>query len=44
VSEEYDEISVISLTVYINGIDQLNKLYSRLEGVKGVIGVARTRS
>ena len=44
VSEEYDEISVISLTVYINGIDQLNKLYSRLEGVKGVIGVARTRN
>ncbi len=44
VSEEYDEISVVSLTVYINGIDQLNRLYSRLEGVKGVIGVARTRA
>ena len=44
ISEEYDEISVITLTVYINGIDQLNRLYSKLEGVKGVIGVARTRS
>ena len=44
VSEEYDEVSVISLTVYINGIDQLNRLYSKLEGVDGVIGVARTRS
>lgn len=44
VSEEYDEISIVSLTVYIDGIDQLNRLYSRLEGVKGVIGVARTRS
>ena len=44
VTEEYDEISVITLTVYINGIDQLNRLYSKLEGVNGVIGVARTRS
>ena len=44
VSEEYDEVSVITLTVYIDGIDQLNRLLSKLEGVDGVIGVARTRS
>ena len=41
VSEEYDDISVISLTVYIDGIDQLSRLFSKLEGVEGVIRVAR---
>ena len=41
VSEEYDDISVVSLTVYIDGISQLNRLFSKLEGVKGVIGASR---
>ena len=44
VSEEYDDVSIITLTVYINGIDQLNLLYTKLEGIKGVIGVSRTGS
>ena len=44
VSEEFDDVSVISLTVYINGIDQLNRLFSKLEGVKGVITVSRART
>ena len=44
VSEEHDDISIISLTVFINGIDQLNRLLSKLEGVKGVIGVSRAKS
>ena len=44
VSEEFEDISVISLTVYINGIDQLNRLFAKLEGVKGGIGVSRARS
>ena len=44
VSEEFDDISVISLTVYVNGIDQLDRLFSKLEGVKGVIGVSRAKS
>ncbi|MCH8207049.1 MAG: bifunctional (p)ppGpp synthetase/guanosine-3',5'-bis(diphosphate) 3'-pyrophosphohydrolase [Chloroflexi bacterium] len=44
VSEEYDDISLISLTVYIDGIDQLYRLNSRLEGLKGVISVSRTES
>ncbi len=44
VTEEYDEMSMISLTVYIDGIDQLYRLCSRLEGVKGVISVSRTQS
>ena len=44
VSEEYDDISIISLTVYTSGIDQLSRLYSKLEGVKGVVGVSRARS
>ena len=41
VSEEYDEVSIVSLTVYINGIDQLNRLFSKVEGVKGVMTAAR---
>ena len=42
VSEEYEDISIISLTVYIDSIGQLDRLFSKLEGVKGVIAVART--
>ena len=41
VSEEYEDISIISLTVYIDSIGQLDRLFSKLEGVKGVIAVAR---
>ena len=41
VSEEYEDISIISLTVYINSIGQLDRLFSKLEGVKGVIAVTR---
>ena len=44
VSEEDAEVSLITLTVYINGIDQLNRLFSKLEGVNGVIGVVRVSS
>lgn len=43
-TDEFDDISVISLTVYIVGIDQLYRLCSRLEGTKGVINVSRTES
>jgi (p)ppGpp synthase/HD superfamily hydrolase len=43
VSEEHGDVSVISLTVYINGIDQLNVLFSKLEGVGNVFGVSRAR-
>ena len=42
VSEEFDDSSVITLTVYINGIDQLNRLFSKLEGVNGVISASRS--
>ena len=41
VSEEFDDISVISLTVYTDGIDQLSRLFSKLEGVEAVIGATR---
>ena len=44
VSEEYDDVSVIALTVYINGIDQLNRLFSKLEVIEGVIRVSRAGS
>ena len=41
VSREEEDISIISLTVYIDGIDQLSRLFTKLEGVEGVIRVAR---
>ena len=44
VSEEFDDISVISLTVYIDGINQLSRLFSKLEAVEGVNRVAREHS
>ena len=43
-SEEFGDTSVISLTVYPNGINQLDRVFSKLEGVKGVIGVTRASS
>jgi len=43
-SEEYDDMSVISLTVYISDIDELNRLCSKLEIVNGVINVIRLRN
>ena len=44
VSEEYADMSIITLTVHISGIDQLSRVFLRLEGVKGVIGVTRVSS
>ena len=41
VTEGHDDTSVISLTVYIDGIDQLSRLFSKLEGVDGVMRVSR---
>ena len=43
-SEEYDDMSVISMTVYISGIDELNKLCAKLEVENGVINVIRLRN
>lgn len=43
VSEEHGNVSVISLTVYITGIDQLNVMFSKLEGVRNVFSVSRAR-
>ena len=42
VSEEFEDISIISLTVYVESIDQLSRLFAKLEGVRGVISVTRT--
>tara|TARA_Y100000294_G_scaffold151760_1_gene149728 strand:+ start:5615 stop:7768 length:2154 start_codon:yes stop_codon:yes gene_type:complete len=44
VSEEYADMSIITLTVHISGIDRLSRVFLRLEGVKGVIGVTRVSS
>ena len=43
VSEEEKDVSIISLTVYVDGISQLNRLFSKMESVRGVIGVSRAR-
>jgi len=32
---------VITLTVFTKGIDQLGRLFSKLEGVNGVMSVSR---
>ena len=41
ISEEIEDLSIISLTVYIDGIDQLSRLCSKLESIGGVISVKR---
>jgi guanosine-3',5'-bis(diphosphate) 3'-pyrophosphohydrolase len=40
-AEHGDGITSISLTLEITGIGQLSRLFSRLEGIRGVIGVTR---
>ena len=42
VSEEADDLSIISLTVFTDGIRQLSRLFAKLEGVDGVLSVSRT--
>jgi GTP pyrophosphokinase len=42
--ERDDRTTVISLTIDIQGIDQLSRLLSKLETVRGVISVARSVS
>ncbi len=42
VSEEYDNVSIITLTVHVSGIDQLSRLFFKLESVNGVTSVTRS--
>ena len=44
VSEERDDASFVTLTVYIDGIDQLSRLFSKLEVVESVTRVSRAGS
>ena len=44
VSEEDGDKSIISLTVFVNGIDQLSRLFAKLESVEGVLRLARASS
>ena len=44
VSEESGDISIISLTVSVDGIMQLNRLFSKMEAVRGVESVSRARA
>ena len=39
-----EDESVISLTVYVSDITQLNMLYTRLESITGIISVSRLRN
>ena len=41
-AEQRDGTATLSLTVYITGVDQLSRLFSKLEGVRGVIRAVRT--
>ena len=42
VSEEYDNVSIITLTLHVSGINQLSRLFFRLESIKGVMNVTRS--
>ena len=44
VSEKADDVSMITVTVHIRGIDQLNRLCIKLEGVEGVMHVLRVNN
>ena len=41
-NERPEGVSVITLTLYTSGVAQLSRLCSRLEGIRGCIGVVRT--
>lgn len=41
-AEPGDGTAVITLTLYTTGVSQLSRLFSRLDGIKGVLGVNRT--
>jgi (p)ppGpp synthase/HD superfamily hydrolase len=42
--ENDDGTVTMELTLHTTGLDQLGKLFSKLEGVRGVISVIRVRS
>ena len=44
VSEKDDDISMITVAVHIHGIEQLNRLCLKLEGVEGVMHVLRVNN
>ena len=41
-TENLDGTATLSLTLYTTGVDQLTRLFSRLEGVRGVISASRS--
>ena len=41
-AEPGDGTAVITLTLYTTGVQQLSRLFTRLDGIKGVINVTRT--
>ena len=41
VTKPEDDLSIINLTVTVENIEQLNRLFSKIEGVVGVLSVSR---
>ena len=41
VTKPEDDLSIISLTVTVENIQQLNRLFAKIEGVVGVLSVSR---
>ena len=41
-TREVADRSIITMTLYTRGIDELNKVFSKLEGVKGVTNIIRS--
>ena len=41
ITKPEDDLSIINLTVTVENIEQLNRLFSKIEGVVGVLSVSR---
>ena len=41
ITKQEDDLSIINLTVTVENIEQLNRLFSKIEGVVGVLSVSR---
>jgi len=42
--EHPNRTATVSLTIFVQGLPQLSRLFAKLEGVRGVISVARSTS
>ena len=44
ISEEHEDVSIISPTIYVGGIGQLSLLNRKLEDIKGVLHISHATS